>query len=308
LIVRRNQIDVLDFSVILGWEMPSLMRVFRLQRCNGRSHEHLNPLEGGEPFFDFHVHTATERYQLHGSNEEHYAERTGGLHGPTRSDPAPAGELLVRGSNTGDAAVTLAELAHDFSAAVGAEVRVEPLGARDARVFVPFEFPDGDRLVIRLREIGDAGYELTDVGHTLMHLSYEVDMDALESGNRKILLEAIEQRTGIEERSGELVLPTRADVVAGDLFQFVQALLQISDLRFSLAGARQIDVRRRPTRPVVRALWRACALRLLRCTTRPRAAIPDRLPAQQPSETTRHLRRRERRPGERRNDHVAPVP
>jgi hypothetical protein len=128
--------------------------------------------------------------------------------------------------------VTLAELAHDFSAAVGAEVRVEPLGARDARVFVPFEFPDGDRLVIRLREIGDAGYELTDVGHTFMHLSYEVDMDALESGNRKILLEAIEQRTGIEERSGELVLPTRADVVAGDLFQFVQALLQISDLRF----------------------------------------------------------------------------
>jgi hypothetical protein len=39
-------------------------------------------------------------------------------------------------------------------------------------------------------------------GHTLMHLSYEVDMDALESGNRKILLEAIEQRTAIEERSG----------------------------------------------------------------------------------------------------------
>ena len=128
--------------------------------------------------------------------------------------------------------MSLAELAQDFSAAVGAEVRVEPLGARDARVFVPFEFPDGDRLVIRLREIGDAGYELTDVGHTFMHLSYEVDMDALESGNRKILLEAIEQRTGIEERSGELVLPTRADVVAGDLFQFVQALLQISDLRF----------------------------------------------------------------------------
>lgn len=128
--------------------------------------------------------------------------------------------------------MTLADLAQDFSAAVGAEVRVEPLGARDARVFVPFEFPDGDRLVIRLRETGDAGYELTDMGHTFMHLSYEVDIDALESGNRKVLLEAIEQRTGVEERSGELVLPTRADVVAGDLFQFVQALLQVSDLRF----------------------------------------------------------------------------
>jgi hypothetical protein len=128
--------------------------------------------------------------------------------------------------------MSMVELAAGFSKAVGAEVRVEPLGTRDARVLVPFEFPDGDRLSIRLRELGDATYELTDMGHTFMHLSYEVDMDALDSGNRKILLDAIEQRTGIEERSGELVLPTTAEVVAGDLFQFVQALLQISDLRF----------------------------------------------------------------------------
>lgn len=76
LIVRQNRIDVQDFSVILGWEMPSVMRVFRLRRCNGRSHEHRNPLEGEAPFFDFHVHTATERYQLHGYSEEHFAEPT----------------------------------------------------------------------------------------------------------------------------------------------------------------------------------------------------------------------------------------
>jgi hypothetical protein len=128
--------------------------------------------------------------------------------------------------------VTLVELADSFSAAVGAEVRVEPLGAHDARVFVPFDFPDGDGLVIRLRDKGDALYEWTDMGHTFMHLSYDVDMDALDSGNRKVLLEAIQRRAGLEERSGELVLPTNSDVLAGDLFQFVQALLQVSDLRF----------------------------------------------------------------------------
>jgi hypothetical protein len=128
--------------------------------------------------------------------------------------------------------VTLAELADSFSEAVGAEVRVEPLGAHDARVFVPFDFPDGDGLVIRLRDKGDALYEWTDMGHTFMHLSYDVDMDALDSGNRKVLLEAIQRRAGLEERSGELVLPTSSDVLAGDLFQFVQALLQVSDLRF----------------------------------------------------------------------------
>ncbi len=128
--------------------------------------------------------------------------------------------------------MTLAELAGSFSEAVGAEVRVEPLGERELRVFVPFEFPDGDRLVIRLRQHPDRGYEWTDVGHTFMHLSYDLDVDALGSGNRKTLLEAIEQRAGVQDRSGELVLPTRSEVAAGDLFQFVQALLQISDLRF----------------------------------------------------------------------------
>ncbi len=76
LIVRQNRMDVIDFSVILGWEMSSLMRVFKLMRCNGLSHQHRNPLEGEEVFFDYHVHIATERYQLHGSKEEHYAEPT----------------------------------------------------------------------------------------------------------------------------------------------------------------------------------------------------------------------------------------
>lgn len=76
LILRQNRMDVQDFSVILGWEMPSLVRLFKLCRCNGRSHEHRNPLEQSEVFFDFHVHTATERYQTHGYSEEHYAQPT----------------------------------------------------------------------------------------------------------------------------------------------------------------------------------------------------------------------------------------
>jgi hypothetical protein len=104
LILRQNRLDVQDFSVILGWEMPSLMRLFKLRRCNGRSHEHRNPLEQEEVFFDFHVHTATERYQIHGYSEEHYAEPTNAytdLHGAIRhlletcSFQPPAQETLL---------------------------------------------------------------------------------------------------------------------------------------------------------------------------------------------------------------------
>lgn len=65
----------MDFSVILGYRLPHLFRVFRLQRYNGKSHYHTNTIER-ETFFDFHVHTATERYQDAGSKEDHFARVT----------------------------------------------------------------------------------------------------------------------------------------------------------------------------------------------------------------------------------------
>jgi len=127
--------------------------------------------------------------------------------------------------------VSIAELAEGFSAALGAEVDVETLGPREARVHVPFRFPDGDELVLRLR--GDNGhYVWSDVGHTFMHLSYGLDTAGLERGNRRLLLDDIKSRAGMVDRDGELELTTTEADAAGDLFQFVQALLQISDLRF----------------------------------------------------------------------------
>ena len=94
-------------------------------------------------FFDFHVHAATELDQTHGCSEEHYAEPTSAY-----TDFRGAIHHLLAicsfASGSRNAAVTLRDLAETFSQAVGAEVRVEPLGAGEARVFVPFEFPDGD--------------------------------------------------------------------------------------------------------------------------------------------------------------------
>ncbi len=50
--------------------------VIRLRRYNGKSHRHSNPLEQ-EVFYDFHIHTATERYQLSGNREDTYAQTSG---------------------------------------------------------------------------------------------------------------------------------------------------------------------------------------------------------------------------------------
>ena len=75
LILRQSKINPLDFSIVLGVRVPQTNRLFRLRRCNGKSHEHTNQIEN-KTFYDFHVHMATERYQRVGAREDHYAEPT----------------------------------------------------------------------------------------------------------------------------------------------------------------------------------------------------------------------------------------
>lgn len=75
LILRQNNVNPFDFSIILAVYVPGTNRLFRLQRYNGKSHEHTNHIEG-ETFYDFHIHMATERYQELGAREDAYAEPT----------------------------------------------------------------------------------------------------------------------------------------------------------------------------------------------------------------------------------------
>lgn len=75
-IIRQSIENPLDFSAILGFLPPNKSDVFLLRRYNGKSHEHRNKLEKEAAFYDFHIHTATERYQKDGQSEECYAEVT----------------------------------------------------------------------------------------------------------------------------------------------------------------------------------------------------------------------------------------
>lgn len=70
--LRQSIINPADFSVILGYKMPGLHTVFRLRRYNGK-HSHTNAIEC-DTFHDYHIHTATERYQQKGLDEEYFAE------------------------------------------------------------------------------------------------------------------------------------------------------------------------------------------------------------------------------------------
>jgi len=111
------------------------------------------------------------------------------------------------------------------------DIDVREISDREVQVYVPFYFPDGDGLVVHVRSVYGR-YEVTDKAHTLLHLSYHTDIERIRAeGTRSSLLERIRDRHDIEDRDGELVAVTDAAGIGRTVFSFVQALLEISDLR-----------------------------------------------------------------------------
>lgn len=73
--IRKNTLNRVDFSVILTY-IDENRNFYNLKRYNG-IHDHTNKLEKNK-FRDFHIHTATQRYQEEGYQIEGYAETTNG--------------------------------------------------------------------------------------------------------------------------------------------------------------------------------------------------------------------------------------
>ena len=93
-----------------------------------------------------------------------------------------------------------------------------------------FEFPDGDRFPIHLSETGTGGVRLSDRGHTLMHISYDHDVDAFLEGTRGRMLERIVDEAGIERDGGVFRLDTSMDGLPEAVCRFGQALTRVHDL------------------------------------------------------------------------------
>ena len=93
-----------------------------------------------------------------------------------------------------------------------------------------FRFPDGDGFPMHLAEAPAGGLRLSDRGHTLMHISYDHDVDAFMEGTRGALLERIVAEGGIQQHGGEFFVDTVADQLPEAIFQLGQALTRIYDL------------------------------------------------------------------------------
>lgn len=113
-----------------------------------------------------------------------------------------------------------------------AEVQIRLKNSNLLVVDTPFYFADGDPYQLYIKEMPGGILRLTDMGHTLMHLSYENDIEKLREGTRGSLLAQIKAETLIEEEEGEFYIETELGNLGSSIFRLGQALTKINDLTF----------------------------------------------------------------------------
>lgn len=96
----------------------------------------------------------------------------------------------------------------------------------------PFYFPDGDPYQIYLKELTGGILRLTDMGHTMMQLSYENDIEKFRKGTRGDLLEQILAELDIKDDEGKFYIDGSPDELSENIFKLSQALTKINDLTF----------------------------------------------------------------------------
>ena len=96
----------------------------------------------------------------------------------------------------------------------------------------PFTFPDGDHHPIYLYDTPGGDVKLSDPGNTLMHVSYEDDVDFFHEGATDSLRGQIVRESGIDEDEGIFSMDAPPDFMATALFRFGLALTRIHDLTF----------------------------------------------------------------------------
>lgn len=119
----------------------------------------------------------------------------------------------------------------DFKQRVCEQLRLASEGIDRFRVFTPFLFEDGDHLAIVLRR-ENGNWVLSDEGHTYMHLTYDIDERDLQRGTRQKIISNALASFAVNDRQGELLIPITGERYGDALYNFVQALLKITDVSY----------------------------------------------------------------------------
>ena len=113
-----------------------------------------------------------------------------------------------------------------------AEIKIREKNKSLFLIETPFSFPDGDPYQIYLKEMPGGIMRLTDMGHTMLHLSYDNEVDKFREGTRGKIFDQIKAETLVEEQQGEFYIDTNIKDLSYNIFKLGQALIKINDLSF----------------------------------------------------------------------------
>jgi hypothetical protein len=113
-----------------------------------------------------------------------------------------------------------------------AEIKLHKKNDNLIIIDTPFNFSDGDPYQIYLKLMPGGIYRLSDQGHTMLHLSYENDIDKFQEGTRGNIFTQILAEKDISYNNGEFYIDTAVENMVSTIFRFGQGLTKINDLTF----------------------------------------------------------------------------
>lgn len=126
---------------------------------------------------------------------------------------------------------TQIEIENNLKEKVSSEISLLEEGLNRYRVFTPFCFDDGDHFSIVIKKIGP-NWLFTDEAHTLMHMSYEMDISTLKKGTRQKIISNTLENFGMSENDGELILQIEGENYGNTFYNYIQALTKITDITY----------------------------------------------------------------------------
>lgn len=124
--------------------------------------------------------------------------------------------------------ITAAAIRESLCATFCKDVAVQERAAGIA-VSMPIVGRDGDHLTAYVTEV-TGGWRVSDMGATLMRLSYENDLSKLLSGARERLFNTVLQEGGLAEDDGELFIDVPGTELTRGLFALAQGVARVEDL------------------------------------------------------------------------------
>lgn len=108
-------------------------------------------------------------------------------------------------------------------------VAVGTVDSKTVSISLPISSRDGDHVVAYATQT-TGGWRVSDMGSTLMRLSYENDLSKLLTGARLKLFSSVLSESGLQEDDGEIFTEVPADSLSNALFTLGQGVIRLEDL------------------------------------------------------------------------------